>query len=80
MNTVTIDLEACNGCKICYRACFADVIRWDEAVKRPVIAYAEDCVRCNMCEINCPKECIQVIPDWDMEFPPVVERGFAYRV
>jgi NAD-dependent dihydropyrimidine dehydrogenase PreA subunit len=80
MNTVEIDLATCNGCKVCYKACFADVIRWDEATKRPIVAYMEDCVRCNVCEINCPKDCIRVTPDWDMGFPPVIERGFAYRV
>ena len=35
MHTIKIDMEKCNGCKQCYRACFVDVIRWDEAAKRP---------------------------------------------
>ena len=37
MNAVVIDFEACSGCKTCYLACFADVIRWDAEAKRPVI-------------------------------------------
>ena len=80
MNMVKIDLEACSSCKTCYKACFADVIRWDAEAKLPVVAYPEDCVRCNLCEVECPEECITVVPDWDMAFPPIIERGFEYRV
>ncbi len=80
MNDVVVDFEACTGCKTCYLACFADVIRWDAEAKRPVIAYPEDCVRCNVCEINCKDEAIKVAADWDMDYPPVIERGFpVYR-
>jgi NAD-dependent dihydropyrimidine dehydrogenase PreA subunit len=28
----------------------------------PVVAYEQDCVWCFTCEINCPAECINVIP------------------
>jgi NAD-dependent dihydropyrimidine dehydrogenase PreA subunit len=80
MNDVKIDLEACNGCRTCYEACFVDVFRWDEAAKRPIVAYPEDCVECNVCELNCPRECINVVVDWDKYYPPVIERGFPYQV
>ena len=80
MNSVEIDFDACSGCKTCYLACFADVIRWDAEAKRPVVAYPEDCVRCNLCEISCKDEAIKVVADWDMDFPPVIERGFPYTV
>ena len=80
MNSVIIDFDACTGCKTCYQACFADVIRWDADAKRPIVAYPEDCVRCNVCELNCQEECLSVIADWDMDFPPVIERGFPYTV
>ncbi len=80
MNTIAIDHETCNGCKICYKACFVDVFRWDSEKKRPIVAYPEDCVQCNVCELNCPKDCIQVIVDWDKPFPPVVEPSFPYQV
>jgi NAD-dependent dihydropyrimidine dehydrogenase PreA subunit len=43
-------------------ACFVDVIRWDEAAKRPVVAYPEDCVWCLACECACPKQVIEVVP------------------
>jgi NAD-dependent dihydropyrimidine dehydrogenase PreA subunit len=59
---IKIDLEACKGCKTCMNACFADVIRWDDAAKKPVVAYLEDCVWCLACEVGCPAKCIEVIP------------------
>ena len=80
MNSVEIDFDACTGCKTCYLACFADVIRWDAEAKRPVVAYPEDCVHCNLCEISCKDEAIKVVADWDMSYPPVMERGFPYTV
>jgi NAD-dependent dihydropyrimidine dehydrogenase PreA subunit len=80
MNDIRIDFEACSGCKTCYQACFVDVYRWDEVQKRPVVAYPEDCVGCNLCELNCQKECLEVVIDWDRDFPPVIEQGFPYHV
>ena len=80
MNEIRIDLEACNGCRTCYSACFVDVFRWDETAERPVVAYPEDCVECNVCELNCPQECIQVVVDWDKYYPPVIEGGLPYQV
>ena len=78
VNTVDIDFAACDGCKICYKACFVDVFRWDESTKRPIVAYPEDCVQCNLCELNCRPEAIKVIVDWDKPFPSVLERGGRY--
>jgi adenylylsulfate reductase subunit B len=62
ISEITIDREECNGCKACMNACFVDVIRWDEAAKRPVVAYPEDCVWCLACEFACPKQIIEVVP------------------
>ncbi len=80
MNQVVIDFDTCTGCKTCYRACFADVIRWDAEAKRPIVAYPEDCVHCNFCEISCKDEALTVVADWDLPYPPVIERGFPYTV
>jgi NAD-dependent dihydropyrimidine dehydrogenase PreA subunit len=60
---IRIDLEKCKGCKTCVNACFADVLRWNEADKKPVVAYPEDCVCCLACEAACPAQCIEVVPD-----------------
>ena len=60
---IIIDMDACKGCKSCVNACFVDVIRWDEENKKPVVAYPEDCVWCLACELACPEECINVIPN-----------------
>jgi NAD-dependent dihydropyrimidine dehydrogenase PreA subunit len=73
MNVIQIDRDRCSGCQTCYDACFVDVYRWDAAADQPVIAYPEDCVECNKCELECPEECIQVIPDYaGVAWPEVV--------
>ena len=63
VNKINIDLDKCKGCKMCMNACFADVIRWNDAAKKPVAAYPEDCVWCLACEAACPVQCIEVIPN-----------------
>ena len=71
MNTIKVEEAACSGCGACYKACFLDVIRWDEKAQRPIIAYPEDCVECNYCEISCPEECLKVSPDYSKPWPNV---------
>ena len=65
MNKITIDRDTCVGCKICYQACFIDVLRWDEENKRPVAAYPEDCVSCIYCVAHCPTKAISIEIDFD---------------
>jgi NAD-dependent dihydropyrimidine dehydrogenase PreA subunit len=60
---IDIDLDKCKGCKTCVNACFADVLRWNEDEKKPIVAYPEDCVWCLACEAACPAQCIEVIPN-----------------
>jgi NAD-dependent dihydropyrimidine dehydrogenase PreA subunit len=60
---IDIDLDKCKGCKTCVDACFADVLRWNEADKKPIVAYPEDCVWCLACEAACPAQCIEVVPN-----------------
>lgn len=64
MNRIEIDLRACDGCRRCVRACFVNVLEWDRETRRPVVAHAEDCVHCNLCELNCPSGSIEVRPDF----------------
>ena len=75
MNIIQIDKNACSGCKNCYKACPYDVIRWDEEQSQPIVAYPEDCVRCNACELVCccPTHCIKVIPDFNMFWPSAIQ-------
>nr|WP_320133984.1 ferredoxin family protein [uncultured Holophaga sp.] len=74
MNRIEIDLDRCIGCGSCYCACFVDVFRWDEAASRPRVAYPEDCVECNKCELACPAECLQVTPDYaGIAWPDLLE-------
>lgn len=61
---IEFDPTNCVGCKLCYKACFVDVIRWDEENRKPIFKYVEDCEHCNYCEIICKKNCIKVIPNY----------------
>jgi NAD-dependent dihydropyrimidine dehydrogenase PreA subunit len=65
MNTIIVNNELCNGCKICFKACFIDVIKWDATTKRPVIAYPEECVQCMFCELTCTQRALKVHPKYD---------------
>jgi len=60
---INIDRETCKGCKSCMNACFMDVIRWDDENKKQDVDYTEDCVWCLACEVACPEDCIDVIPN-----------------
>ena len=64
MNNIIVNNELCIGCKACFQSCFIDVINWDEAAKRPVVAYPEECVQCMFCEMNCPVRAVKVVPDY----------------
>ena len=72
MNVIKIDRAVCEGCASCYTACWVDVFRWDAAAGRPVVAYPEDCVECNKCELECPEECIRVVADYLGKYWPQV--------
>ena len=75
MKSCSLDESKCTGCKICYKACWLDVIRWDEKTGRPFFAYPQDCVECNYCEISCPSEAINIKIDYDKPFPDAYISG-----
>jgi NAD-dependent dihydropyrimidine dehydrogenase PreA subunit len=64
MNNIIINKELCNGCKICFKSCFIDVLKWDSGSKKPTVAYPAECVQCLYCEINCPQQAVKVVPDY----------------
>lgn len=64
MNNIIVNKELCNGCKICFKSCFIDVLKWDDQDKKPIVAYPEECVQCILCELNCPQKAIKVVPDY----------------
>ncbi len=74
---INFNPSTCIGCKVCYKSCFVDVIRWDENKKLPVFKYVEDCVHCTYCEALCPKDCIEVVIDFEGE--RVYQNFDAYR-
>ena len=48
------------------------MFRWDAGDEKPIVAYPEDCVECNKCELECPEECIKVVPDFPGIYWPEV--------
>ena len=58
-----IDLELCNGCGLCVKICPMDVFRMDKQAKKAVITYAEDCMLCEFCVLDCPTRAITVTPE-----------------
>lgn len=66
-HSIIFSPEKCVGCKLCYKACFVDVIRWDEAQSKPDFRYMSDCEHCFFCEAVCKKGAIRVVPNYSGE-------------
>jgi len=64
MNRIELDMDNCEGCRRCVRACFVNVLQWDRTAGKPRVAHPEDCVHCNLCELACPGSHIKVTPDF----------------
>jgi len=60
---------------VCYKACWLDVIRWNEEENKPKFAYPEDCIECNFCEISCPVEALKIKIDYNKPFPKAYIAG-----
>ena len=54
-----LDSKLCKACGICYTLCTQGVLAADENGK-PVVANAEKCVLCMLCEYRCPDFAIRV--------------------
>lgn len=57
---VSLDPDACTGCRSCVDACILRAIAWDEERGKPVI-----CIYCGYCTKYCPYQVIelQVLPE-----------------
>ena len=56
-----LNVEKCNGCKLCYEHCKYDAIEWDNDTNIPKIDRLL-CEGCGICEIVCPEKAIEIRP------------------
>lgn len=53
-----IEYGKCNHCKICFDICPMGCFK---LMGRMVyIAYPRDCMSCMLCEMDCPRDCIEI--------------------
>jgi NAD-dependent dihydropyrimidine dehydrogenase PreA subunit len=57
---VNVDNAKCVGCRRCYDLCPLDVYEWDEKLKRPIVAYDEECQMCFICQEECTSGAIKI--------------------
>jgi len=63
--------ERCTNCAACVTACPALV--FDPGAERPVIARADVCETCYLCELACAEDALYVAPEADSNKAPPVE-------
>lgn len=68
---IQLNQDKCIKCKNCICTCYQNVYSWDKEKNQVVVAYPEDCVTCVMCTMNCPKQCIEIIPLPVHKFDPL---------
>lgn len=59
MVEIKVDYTKCDGCGTCKDTCPVSVFEINDAKSHPV--NVEACLVCRACEVQCPREAIQVI-------------------
>lgn len=57
-----LDQTLCHRCGLCLELCAMDVFRRDRLTGGYYMAFPEDCQTCFNCELECPRQAIQVSP------------------
>jgi ferredoxin len=60
-HVASVDLEACNGCKVCIRQCQFGAMRYS-ATNRKVMIDPRACYGCGVCRAGCHRETIFMLP------------------
>ncbi len=58
--TLTLDPDACTGCRMCAQVCPHGVLEMREA--RAVIVDRDACIECGACARNCAAGAVSVVP------------------
>jgi ferredoxin len=56
----SIDLERCNGCRLCQKRCVFDAVRFDRRLVRCSVEQTS-CYGCGVCRATCPQGAISLI-------------------
>lgn len=60
ISPVSINLDLCNGCRLCLNSCPTDVFGFNSEAQKAYLAYPGDCSVCFLCIGDCPTGAIKV--------------------
>ena len=58
---VSVDHDKCTGCKLCFKACPADVLLWKDKKPNMRSEGINECVLCGACIAICPENAITAV-------------------